>query len=82
MENRFDLTSANGLTLYLQNTPFAVKSVEKLAGGSINYTWRIALETPYQGHHSAIVKHAEDHIAQTPTLTFSTDRFVRMLVLF
>ena len=77
-----DLTSNDGVTKYLQSTSFAPKQIERLSGGSGNYTWRVELEKPHQGHHSVVFKHAEAHVAQMPTMPFSTDRFVRILSAF
>ncbi|KIJ65047.1 hypothetical protein HYDPIDRAFT_131263 [Hydnomerulius pinastri MD-312] len=58
-----DLTTAAGIQIYLQNTPFAAHTVQVLSGGTANFTYRIHLHTPVEGQSTFVLKYAAPYVA-------------------
>ncbi|KAF7316517.1 APH domain-containing protein [Mycena indigotica] len=69
-----DLSTASGVESYLANTQFAATRVVPLAGGVGNFTFRLFLSTPHNGHRTVILKHAKPYVALSPDFPFSVDR--------
>lgn len=67
-----DLTTTDGMQRYLSHTSSeSVASVEKLAGGTANYMYRLHLQDTAT---TKIIKHAEPHVASNPGFPFAVDR--------
>ena len=65
-----DLATVPGIQTYLQGKPeFAARTVEKLSGGSANFTYRIHLHRAFAGRQTLVLKYAPPYIA------LSTGRF-------
>lgn len=67
-----DLTTSEGVQVYLSTTQFAASKVERLNGGYGNFTYRAWLKTPVQEEggdgrliETVVVKHAEPFSAMS-----------------
>ncbi|KAI0248383.1 kinase-like domain-containing protein [Lactifluus subvellereus] len=70
----FDLTSPEGVLDYVASTPFASSHAESLSGGSANFIFRLHLNTPYEGHQTLVLKHAQPYVASAPDFPFPVSR--------
>lgn len=62
---------------YLKNTQYNSSSLEKLSGGSANFTFRATLKDETQdGSVTVVVKHAEPYIAANPAWPYDVVRSV------
>lgn len=76
---RFGLKTQEGVLSYLtQHLALDVDldGVKRLNGGFVNVTWRIALNSPYRGHKSIILKHAQSHLASDESFKIGVERSV------
>ncbi|KAF9529056.1 kinase-like domain-containing protein [Crepidotus variabilis] len=56
---KYDLTTEAGTRAYLaSDLNLDVKSVKGFGDGSLNFVWRVELNTQYKGQNSVVVKHA------------------------
>ncbi|KAF6815315.1 phosphotransferase enzyme family protein [Colletotrichum sojae] len=66
---------ANSIRTSLAGTPYAVSSLEPLAGGLSNFTYRAALTRGLEdGSTDVLVKHGEAYMAKFPENPITTDR--------
>ena len=72
-----DLTTPQGVAVYLALTPFACTKAEPLSGGLVNFVFRLHLITPYQGRSTLILKHASPYAANIPEFSIPVSRQVR-----
>lgn len=75
--DEIDLTTPQGVVVYLAPTPFACAKAEPLSGGWANFIFRLHLITPYQGRSTLILKHARPYAARIPELSIPVSRQVR-----
>ncbi|KAG6333896.1 hypothetical protein ID866_5181 [Astraeus odoratus] len=71
------LVTEAGIQSYVQNTAFESHAVDKLSGGTANFTYRIHLLEPIDGKSTFIVKYAAPYIASSANTTrmpFSPER--------
>lgn len=82
-EHELDLATTEGIILYLVSTPFASDNVTSLSGGYGNFTYRVHLQTPYEGLISdVVVKYAPPYVAATQwRMPFAVERQVSCLAL-
>ena len=73
----FDLTTVGGILSYLATTPFASASAEQLSGGHTNFTFRLQLNAPHEGHQTLILKHARPYGANATNFSLPVSRQVR-----
>ena len=71
-----DLSTPADLSTFLEGGPFASHTVLPLGGGSANYTFRLTLKKPYQGIHTAMLKHGKRYIAGMQDIAFDLERQV------
>lgn len=76
-EEKYDLTSSDGLLLYLEATPFASTAATRCSGGLGNFTFRIYLKTSYEGKDTLIVKHGKPYPPTDDTFPLPLSRQVR-----
>ncbi|KAI0094193.1 kinase-like domain-containing protein [Irpex rosettiformis] len=69
-----DLSTPVDLLAFLNNGVFASQSATPVSGGLGNYTFRLALKTPYQGHHTAILKHGKPYLPGMESMAFDLER--------
>ncbi|KAJ6548137.1 kinase-like domain-containing protein [Mycena vulgaris] len=62
-----DLATIAGAQAWLASTPFASTSITLLSGAHSNFTYRLHLTTPYNGHSTLVMKHAKPHIVLSAT---------------
>jgi hypothetical protein len=75
-----DLTTPGGIREYLQGTAFeSVQEPVALAGGSGNFTYRVALRVPVVSE-TTIVKHAAPFVASYPDWPLDPARTVSSLL--
>lgn len=58
-----DLSDVSGVLAYLQETTFASSDATVLSGGFGNFTYRLHLRVPYEGHDTLVLKHAKPYVA-------------------
>ena len=75
--DEIDLTTTQGVVVYLAATPFACAKAEPLSGGRTNFIFRLHLITPYQGRSTLVLKHARPYSAITPEFSIPVSRQVR-----
>jgi 5-methylthioribose kinase len=73
----FDLTTPEGVLAYVAPTPFASSRAESLSGGNANFIFRLHLNTPYEGHQTLVLKHAQPYLARAPAFPLPVSRQVR-----
>ena len=75
----FDLDAIQSKTeTWLQGTRYASKSITPLSGGTVNFTFLVALREPLEdGTDQVVVKHGEDFVRHTPSYKVSLARIVR-----
>ncbi|KAG1749770.1 kinase-like domain-containing protein [Suillus paluster] len=74
-DNNADLTTSADVRKYLSNTPFASHTISVLAGGSANFTYRIHLNTPFEGKETFVFKYAAPYVAASGgTMALPTER--------
>ncbi|KAJ7597312.1 kinase-like domain-containing protein [Mycena floridula] len=71
-----DLSVTSEVSLYLAQTDFAAKDVQPLTGGVGNFTFRVFLIQPFQGHSTVVLKHAKPYVAAHPDFPFTLERQV------
>lgn len=71
-----DLTGADGVVQYLQQTPFAATAADLLVGGGANFTYRLHLVSAYQGQKTLVLKHAEAYAALFKHIEIDAARLV------
>ncbi|KAH7102317.1 kinase-like domain-containing protein [Auriculariales sp. MPI-PUGE-AT-0066] len=76
MSTENNLTTTDGVVTYLSSTPFCAESIEKLAGGTTNFVFRVKLKTPFEGRKTVVVKHGRAITISglDEPLEFSADR--------
>ncbi|KAJ6495519.1 kinase-like domain-containing protein [Mycena vulgaris] len=75
MATEHDLSAASGVQAYLATTPFASTVVTPLSGGNSNFTYRLHLSTPYEGHPTLVMKHARPYVALSASkIPFAIER--------
>jgi len=74
--DEIDLTTPQGVVVYVAPTPFACAKAEPLSGGSANFIFRLHLITPYQGRSTLILKHATPYAARIPEFSIPVSRQV------
>jgi len=61
----------------LDGTPYKSKSLQRLTGGSANFTYIVYLETPLlDGTEEVVIKHGENFVASNPKFPLATSRCV------
>ena len=73
------LTTIPAVEAFLAGTPFASQSITDLTGGSANYAYRIHLTTPFDGHSTVVLKHAQPYVRTWTSLSLDIIRQVRAL---
>jgi 5-methylthioribose kinase len=58
-----DLATIADVRRYLSNTPFASHTINALAGGFANFTYRIHLNDPFEGKETLVLKYAAPYVA-------------------
>lgn len=72
---KFDLTTTDGVRGYLEGTEFGSRGpITVLSGGSANYAYRVALDKPYMGKNTAVIKHAGPYVKDMNTVPFDESR--------
>ncbi|KAJ7493839.1 kinase-like domain-containing protein [Mycena latifolia] len=75
MTTEHDLSTVAGVQAYLAPTQFASTSVTPLSGGNSNFTYRLHLSAPYQGHSTLVMKHARPYVALSASkIPFAIER--------
>jgi len=78
----FDLTTIEGVLIFLSATPFAASSVIPLSGGHANSTYRVILREPFTAVNlgarlrTVVLKHAESYVALDKDFPFGVERQV------
>jgi hypothetical protein len=72
-----DLSVISDIYAYLADTPFASYNVTALSGGIGNWTFRLYLRVPYEGHQTLVLKHGKSTVPNTD-IPFSVVRQVSM----
>ncbi|KAF9453893.1 hypothetical protein P691DRAFT_812509 [Macrolepiota fuliginosa MF-IS2] len=70
----FDLTTEAGVEAYLADTPFACTKAEALSGGFGNFTFRLRLRQPRDGHETLVLKHAAPYVKSLTDIPFDPIR--------
>ncbi|PRP89668.1 hypothetical protein PROFUN_00010 [Planoprotostelium fungivorum] len=65
-----NITTAEALSEYLSNTPYAPRDITVLNGGHANITWRVTLPD----NSTLIVKHAQSYAAAFPSMVIDVNR--------
>jgi hypothetical protein len=73
-DNLHDLTTTEGVSAYLQGTPFSSRETVQITGGSGNFTFRLFLDAPHEGRSTLVLKHAKPYVAQAPSIPFGLER--------
>jgi hypothetical protein len=61
----------------LRDSPYACTSLVKLSGGTANFVYRGALETPLEdGSKTIVIKHTEPYVASNPKFKLTATRCV------
>lgn len=76
----FDLATLEGVLHYLEPTAFAATSATLLAGGYTNFTYRLNLKVPFDGHGTVVLKHAEGFARFSTKFTLDAERLVSVMV--
>ncbi|KAH9835902.1 kinase-like domain-containing protein [Rhodofomes roseus] len=71
-----DLATVEGVRAYISGTPFDSGDVSRLSGGLGNFTYRLSLRTPYNGHTTVILKHGKPYVPGMEDMAFSLERQV------
>ncbi|TFY67310.1 hypothetical protein EVJ58_g1711 [Rhodofomes roseus] len=71
-----DLATVEGVRAYISGTPFDSVDVSRLSGGLGNFTYRLSLRTPYNGHTTVILKHGKPYVPGMEDMAFSLERQV------
>lgn len=58
-----DLTTIANVQRYLFNTPFASHTIDALTGGFTNFTYRIHLNSSFEGKETFVLKYAPPYVA-------------------
>ncbi|KAF9008331.1 kinase-like domain-containing protein [Cyathus striatus] len=74
MPNSANLTTEEGVRLFLVDTPFACTEVRTVSGGNANFVYRLHLIVPYRGNTTLICKHAEPYVRTMLDVRLSVDR--------
>ncbi|KAF9011117.1 kinase-like domain-containing protein [Cyathus striatus] len=74
MSDSVDLTTEEGVRLFLTDTPFACTEVITVSGGNANYAYRLNLIVPYCGNTTLICKHAKPYIRTMIDIPLNVDR--------
>ena len=76
------LTTIPAVEAFLAGTPFASQSITDLTGGTANYAYRIYLTTPFDGHTTVVLKHAQPYVRTWISVSLDIARQVRNLHLY
>ncbi|KAG9082065.1 hypothetical protein FRC07_014319 [Ceratobasidium sp. 392] len=75
-----DLTSVEGVFVYLDGTRFAATDVQLLTGGHSGFTYCAKLQTPLPtGETSIVLKHSEGYLAAYQPMEIEAERAVRVM---
>lgn len=73
-----DLTTEEGVSHYLASSQWPSTRVQRLSGGSGNFSFRATLVTPFNGASTVVVKHAKNYAAFSRDFPFAVERQVRV----
>lgn len=77
-----DLATTEGVTSFLQDTPFDSHTVTPLTGGFGNYVYRIHLRKDYHDRKTLVLKHAKPYIPGARDFAFPLERQVSWAYVF
>ena len=86
IKQTYDLTTEEGILVYLAHTSFPGMKASRLSGGTANYVFRVELTYPAQGafgsQKTVVAKHARGYLAGEKDWVLPVDRQAGVLPLF